>query len=135
MSRHWVLCLLGVAGLAGPAPAEDIEAGRQTYWRYCSSCHGEAADGMGPMRPVLTVMPADLTQLAARNDGRFPLGRVIARIDGQDPLVSHGSEMPVYGDFFLQGGRVTIVGEDGARVRTSGAVADLVAWLRAIQAN
>lgn len=127
-------CIL--AGLAaGKTAADDIADGRETYWRYCSSCHGEDADGMGPMRPVLMVPPKDLTVLTEENGGVFPLERVIHRIDGRDPLVSHGSEMPVYGDFFNEGGRVTLEDESGARVTTSGAVADLVAYLRAIQGN
>lgn len=67
--------------------------------------------------------------------GVFPLDRVIRRIDGRDPLVSHGSEMPVYGDFFNQGGRVSLETEDGETIETSGVVADLVAYLRGIQGN
>ncbi|GAB4291429.1 MAG: hypothetical protein Kow0058_10320 [Roseovarius sp.] len=136
-----ILALLVVAGAAAPAgeagEAGDAGAGRELYWRYCSACHGERADGMGPMRPVLTVKPANLTRLAAGNGGVFPLARVIARIDGRDPMIAHGSEMPVYGDFFLEGGSVTLSAEDGsgARIRTSGAVADLVAYLQSIQAR
>jgi len=125
--------------LAGAAVAQDragdVAAGRETYWRYCSSCHGEDVDGMGPMRPVLVVPPKDLTVLAEENGGVFPLERVIHRIDGRDPLVSHGSEMPVYGDFFSQGGRARLETAEGERIGTSGAVADLVAYLQAIQGN
>ncbi len=120
---------------AGQAVADDISEGRETFWRYCSSCHGEDADGMGPMRPVLIVPPKDLTVLTEENDGTFPLERVIHRIDGRDPLVSHGSEMPVYGDFFNEGGRVTLEAGSGENVETSGVVAHLVAYLRSIQGN
>ena len=135
MTRTSVAILLGAAMIAGPAIAADVEAGRETYWRYCSACHGEMADGEGPMNPVLMIKPSDLTVLKAGNGGIFPLDRVIARIDGRDPLVSHGSEMPVYGDFFHEGGRETVEAEDGTRVSTSGTVADLVAYLRTIQAH
>lgn len=134
MKEIWGVMIAG-AVLGGSAMAADVEAGRETYWRYCSSCHGAEAEGMGPMRPVLTIKPVDLTALSKENGGVFPLERVIARIDGRDPLVSHGSEMPVYGDFFLDGRSVTLEAESGARIETSGAVADLVAYLRAIQAR
>ena len=133
--------LSGVAGLAlaliapGAAMAGDALEGHKIYWRYCSSCHGEEADGMGPMRPVLVVAPKDLTVLARDNGGIFPLERVISRIDGRDALVSHGSEMPVYGDFFNEGGRVTIQGDGGETVETSGAVADLLAYLMSRQGD
>ena len=125
----------GFLGLVvtGPAMAGDVLEGQMIYWRYCSSCHGEEADGMGPMRPVLVVAPKDLTALTRENGGVFPLARVIARIDGRDALVSHGSEMPVYGDFFNEGGRVLLPAEDGEVVETSGAVADLVAYLKSKQ--
>ncbi len=116
-----------------PGVAQDIEAGREIYGRYCSSCHGEAADGRGPLRPVLTVPPKDLTRLAAENGGMFPLGRVMRRIDGRDPMVSHGSEMPIFGEVFSEGRRVRIETETGDTIETSAAVADLLAWLRAIQ--
>lgn len=135
MRMTWAIPGVLAACQAGAALAEDIQAGRETYWRYCSSCHGEDADGMGPMRPVLVVPPADLTRLAEENGGVFPLDRVIRRIDGRDPLVSHGSEMPVYGDFFSQGGRVSLETESGETIETSGVVADLVAYLRGIQGN
>lgn len=127
------LGLLATALLATPALADDAEKGRETYWRYCSSCHGESGEGTGPMRAVLTVQPKDLTALAAENDGVFPLNRVIRRIDGRDPLVSHGSEMPVYGNFFNDGGAATLTAEDGTEIETSGAVADLIAYLRVLQ--
>lgn len=131
--RKTGLGLLALAMLAAPALAEDAEKGRETYWRYCSSCHGEDGDGTGPMRAVLTVQPKDLTVLSAENDGVFPLTRVIRRIDGRDPLVSHGSEMPVYGNFFDEGGEATLTAEDGTEIDTSGAVADLIAYLKVLQ--
>jgi len=124
---------LAVSALTGPTAAADIEAGHATFLRYCASCHGEAGDGRGPIRPVLIVKPKNLTELARQNGGVFPLKRVIARIDGRNPLISHGSEMPVYGDFFREGGRAELRAQDGGRIVTSGAVADLVAWLRTIQ--
>lgn len=84
------------------------------------------------MRTVLTVQPSDLTMLSARNDGRFPMARVVRRIDGRDPLVSHGSDMPVYGDFF-EGRDVGLKTGSGQTILTSRPVADLVAFLRGLQ--
>jgi hypothetical protein len=84
------------------------------------------------MAPVLLVQPADLTTIIKRHDGVFPLERVTARIDGRDPLVSHGSDMPIYGEFF-EGRDVTLKTEAGQPLMTSQPIADLVAWLRTIQ--
>ncbi|SLN53150.1 Cytochrome c [Roseovarius litorisediminis] len=126
-----ILIAATAVGLAGPAVADET-AGRETYERYCASCHGLEATGQGPMRPVLTVQPADLTQLTAGNGGKFPLVRVIKRIDGRDPLVSHGSPMPVYGDFF-EGSDVALKTEAGQPIMTSQPVVDLVEFLKSLQ--
>ena len=121
-----------VLGLAVPVWADEVSEGRETFERYCASCHGNEATGHGPMQPVLTLQPADLTRLSATNDGEFPLIRVIKRIDGRDPLVAHGSPMPVYGDFF-EGDDVTIKAPSGQPIMTSRPVAELVAYLVSLQ--
>ncbi|WP_223412830.1 c-type cytochrome [Roseovarius aestuarii] len=112
--------------------AQDIRAGEETYLRYCATCHGLDASGHGPMRSVLTVQPADLTRLTAENGGVFPLFRVVQRIDGRDPLVAHGSPMPIYGDLF-EGRDTSLKTDAGQPVMTSRPVADLVAYIRTLQ--
>lgn len=129
---RFLLIAAAAAALAAPAGAEDAKAGQETYERYCASCHGLEATGHGPMRSVLTVQPVDLTGLTVENGGSFPLIRVVKRIDGRDPLVSHGSPMPVYGDFF-EGNDVALKTDAGQPIMTSQPVADLVAYLRTLQ--
>lgn len=118
---------------AGPAVAQDPEAGEALYRTHCASCHGADGEGNGPMAAVLTLQPTDLTALAAENDGTFPTLDAVRRIDGRDPLVAHGSPMPVYGDFFEGGPAVTVSAASGQPVMTTEPVADLVAWLRSVQ--
>lgn len=118
--------------LGMPAMAQDIAEGERTYQLRCASCHGLEADGAGPMAPVLLLQPTDLTQLQSKNGGEFPLQRVIWRIDGRDPLVSHGSPMPVYGDFF-EGRDVTMNTSSGQPIMTSQPIVDLVTWIQSIQ--
>lgn len=118
---------------AGMAMAEgDAQTGEAIYDRYCAACHGETGTGDGRMRAVLTVQPSDLTALSAGNDGSFPMERVVKRIDGRDPLVAHGSEMPIYGDFF-DGDGASLRTDSGQPVITSTPVADLVAYLQGLQ--
>jgi mono/diheme cytochrome c family protein len=114
------------------APAQEAAEGAVVYMQRCATCHGSEARGGGPMAPVLLVQPKDLTQLAAENDGVFPLLRVIQRIDGRDPLVSHGSDMPVYGQLF-EGDDTALKLPSGQPVLTSRTIADLVVFLQAIQ--
>jgi len=124
-------CLL-VSALPTVAAAEDPDAGEALFWRHCVSCHGLSAEGNGPMAPSLVVQPKDLTALAAENGGTFPTLRVIRRIDGRDPLVNHGSSMPVYGPFFAVDDTPTKT-ETGQPIMTSSPVVDLVAYIRSLQ--
>jgi len=118
--------------LANVAQAQDARVGQETYERYCAACHGLEGSGHGPMRAVLTLHPTDLTALRATNGGIFPLARVVRRIDGRDPLVSHGSPMPIYGGFF-EGRDVAMKTDEGQPLLTSQPVVDLVAYLQTLQ--
>lgn len=125
-----IACVLAV--LPGIAAAQDAATGAALYLERCAVCHGAEAQGDGPMAPVLLVQPKDLTRLAAQEGGDFPLLRVVRRIDGRDPLVSHGSDMPVYGELF-QGDDTALALPSGQLVMTGRAIADLVAFLQAVQ--
>jgi mono/diheme cytochrome c family protein len=119
--------------LAGPALAQDPGEGARLFEVHCAACHGAAATGDGPRAPVLNPQPTDLTALASSNGGDFPVLRVARRIDGRDPLVSHGSPMPVFGPFFEGDRSVALKTESGQPVMLSPPVADLVAWLISVQ--
>jgi mono/diheme cytochrome c family protein len=124
------------ATITGPATAQqtirDPAQGQSLFRTYCASCHGAGADGTGPMVGALAGEPADLTRLKADNDGIFPLVRVIRQIDGRDPLVAHGSPMPVFGGFF-EGRDVALKTSAGQPILTSMPVADIVGWLETVQ--
>ena len=118
--------------LGAPVAAQDATQGEALFGFYCATCHGNSATGNGPMSPSLVVAPANLTMLAAENGGVFPTERVIMRIDGRDPLVSHGSMMPVYGDFF-EGSDIMTKSETGQPILTSQPIVDLLAYLESLQ--
>lgn len=121
---------------AVPALADgDAGVGAALYAKHCVSCHGAEATGHGPMREVLLVQPSDLTALTAGNGGAFPVERVARRIDGRDPLVSHGSSMPVYGGFFDTTEQVAIPTKAGQPVMMAQPIADLLVYLQSLQAE
>jgi len=125
----------GLLALIGtPLWAQDATEGQHIYQTYCATCHGVDAMGGGPMASMLILTPPDLTELALRNNGVFPTTRVAMRIDGREPLVSHGSPMPVYGDYF-EGSDTPMKLETGQPMMTSRAIADLIAFLEAIQSE
>ena len=115
-----------------PLYAQDLADGATIFQFHCATCHGLEAMGNGPMAPALMVQPSNLRQLKAKNDGVFPITRVIMRIDGRDPLVSHGSSMPIFGDFF-EGYDVALRTETGQPIMTSKPILDLMGYLEAIQ--
>ena len=80
--------------------------GRDTYLRYCASCHGSEGRGDGPLAPALTKPPSDLTQLAKKNAGRYDERAVMSVIDGRRAVIEHGTrDMPVWGAIFEEEGR------------------------------
>lgn len=129
MARGLALAAL----LAAPAAAQDADAGAALYRRHCAMCHGIDAMGQGPMAGVLTVQPTDLTRLAAGSGGVFPWLRAARRIDGRDPLVAHGSQMPVWGDFFDSPQSDAIRLPDGQVLMAPRPVADLLGYLASVQ--
>jgi hypothetical protein len=126
-----VVVMMSSLSISGAVMAESL--GKADYDRYCASCHGPDGTGHGPMRAVLTLPPTDLSALSATNGGAFPLERVVKRIDGRDPLVAHGSPMPVYGTFFDYGKGVTLELPSGEMIVTTQPVADLVAYINGLQ--
>lgn len=126
------LWALAITVMAGAGFAEDVKEGAALYMKHCATCHGIDMDGNGPMAGVLVIKPDNLLTLSQENGGAFPLVRVIKRIDGRDPLVSHGSPMPVYGDFF-EGVDVTLKAPTGQPIMTSQSVVELVAFLQSVQ--
>lgn len=101
--------------------------GPALYQAYCASCHGKDAKGGGSMAASLKIPPADLTRIAARNGGKFPLMRVEKIISGEEQTASgHGTrEMPVWGPIFSQVG----ADQDLGRVR----IDNLARYLRDLQ--
>lgn len=126
------IALATLALIPTMALAQDPTVGKEFYTSYCASCHGLEARGDGPMAPILTILPSDLTQLSALNGGEFPIMRVARQIDGRDPLLAHGGEMPLFGEFFLDES-VAIPGPGGQPILTSRTIADLIAWLETVQ--
>lgn len=116
------------------ALAQDASQGETIFQFHCATCHGLEGTGNGPMAGALLVQPTNLTQLTANNDGSFPITRVIMRIDGRDPLVSHGSSMPIFGDFF-EGYDIALKTETGQPIMTSKPIVDLMAYLETLQAK
>src|SRR5947208_15073663 len=99
----WIF--LGRALVAKPQPAGLTDAagseGQRLFVRHCSACHGVEGRGDGPAAPALQPPPADLTRIAQRRGGHFPVAEIRASIDGWTVVLAHGRrERPVWGERF-----------------------------------
>jgi mono/diheme cytochrome c family protein len=102
--------------------------GVDLFKEYCAVCHGNDAKGAGPAADALKKRPADLTQLARKNNGEFPELHVMNFIKGQDVVASHGSrDMPIWGSIFSS----MSSNQDLVQVRTYA----LVKYLEELQAK
>lgn len=86
-SAACVVVLGGMLSACVPAPSQS---GRAQFDASCAQCHGtDARGGNGP----------DLTLLAARNGGTFPVLAVLDKIDGYAQGTGRsGARMPAMGD-------------------------------------
>jgi mono/diheme cytochrome c family protein len=90
-----LLCGLASAQVTTPPRVSDF--GKREFDANCASCHGVDGKGNGPLRELLRRSPPDLTLLAKRNQGVFPMSRLYEVIDGE-AVAAHGSrDMPVWG--------------------------------------
>lgn len=130
LSTASVLVLFAAPVLAGDPIEGNSTVGAELFKSYCRSCHGSGAQGDGPVAQHLKDVPADLTQIARRNDGAFPREWVHKRIDGREKVGAHGStEMPVWGDALSK----THGGLSEERVQQR--IADLVAYIESVQTD
>lgn len=103
------------ASLAGAQQPPKVQIGtmartspvdaKEMFTSYCAACHGAEGKGNGPASKALAKTPADLTKIAARNNGTFPGVRVRRYIEGSDEIAAHGTrDMPMWGTLFRKMG-------------------------------
>lgn len=118
--------------IGGAVSADTVKKGEELFAEACATCHGLNAKGNGPMAEVLSVAPADLTQIAIMNDGTFPTARIIRIVDGTTLLTAHGSPMPLFGMLF-RGPSQAFVDSYGNEFFAPASIGNVVAWLETIQ--
>lgn len=107
-------------GMTSPA------SGSEMFNSYCAPCHGKDAKGNGPAAPALKNPPANLTQLAKKNNGKFPADHM-ATVLRTGVSGAHGStDMPVWGPLFS-----TVSGRDPSLVQMR--IANLIHYLETLQ--
>lgn len=128
-------CVIVLTVVAGAAQGQDVDAqaGEDLFATYCWQCHGTDATGGGPMAEMLAIKVPDLTTLTARSGGTFPLRDVARQIDGRDPVLAHGGEMPIFGPMLEADQHIALRLPSGQPMMTGLPLANVITYLEAIQ--
>ena len=132
-----IAALFAMSGISSATWAADkAGVGKLEYQSNCASCHGNDGKG-GAYVDFLKVTPPDLSQLAKKNGGVFPLERVYSVIDGRQEVKGHGPrDMPVWGrDYQIKAGEHygDVAYDPEAYVR--GRILALIDYLNRLQAK
>lgn len=95
--------LAGACALPGAALAQaKADIGKREFAAKCAVCHGQDGKGKGPYAEQLRKPLPDLTTMARRNGGVFPVNQTFENIEGAGK--GHGTrDMPVWGlDYTVQ---------------------------------
>lgn len=107
----------------------DPASGKAMFTSYCAACHGPAGKGDGPAASELKVAPADLTQLAKNNNGKFPADHVRSILDFGAKAPAHGTnDMPVWGTLFR-------ALDQNDQVKVNLRIRNLVEYIQTLQAK
>jgi mono/diheme cytochrome c family protein len=118
----------GVTSLSGTASLALLSlTGKDSFDRYCATCHGITGRGDGTLASSLKTRPADLTSLAGRNGGTFPREQVRGYVEGTGRAIpAHGpTQMPLWGGIFRW---------LDSEARTTVRINNLVAYVESLQA-
>jgi mono/diheme cytochrome c family protein len=102
MKTRMLFAITLASVLAFPVFGMDkLDIGKIEYDQSCATCHGLDGKGKGSFAQALELSVSDLTTLAKRNGGVFPVNHVYNIIDGREDVKAHGSrEMPIWGKHF-----------------------------------
>lgn len=128
MKRFLVMAAFFAQGCA----PESSSSGRTIYIEKCAVCHGRDGRGDGPAAAGLLTKPADLTRIAARRDGVWPMLEVMSIIDGYSKRYLPGEDMPIYDDF-VEGTLVPFDTGNGVTSRTPAKLLAITRYLETLQ--
>lgn len=134
MSRATGFLLILLALPLGPASAQtgSAEAGAILFTENCAACHGADALGDGPAASGLSTQPPDLTRIADRRDGVWPVLEVMSIIDGYTRVANPRADMPIL-SALTEGPMITVDTGNGLTAQTPANLVAVATYLETIQ--
>jgi len=111
---------------------EAQSAGEALFMENCLACHGTAGRGDGPLAAGLATKPANLTEIAARRNGVWPMLEIMSVIDGYSRNTLPREDMPVF-ENFLDNEMVEFDTGNGANTLVPAKLIDIVEFLLSLQ--
>ena len=111
---------------------EAQSAGEALFVENCVACHGTAGRGDGPLAAGLATKPANLTEIAARRNGVWPMLEIMSVIDGYSRNTLPREDMPVF-ENFLDNEMVEFDTGNGANTLVPEKLIDIVEFLLSLQ--
>lgn len=111
---------------------EAQSAGEALFMENCLACHGTAGRGDGPLAAGLATKPANLTEIAARRNGVWPMLEIMSVIDGYSRNTLLREDMPVF-ENFLDNEMVEFDTGNGANTLVPAKLIDIVEFLLSLQ--
>lgn len=129
-----VAAMLALGACVLATKSDPVPSGAEDFADYCSACHGLSGKGDGELAKSLSRRPADLTGLAARNNGTFPTTQVMAKIWGYTGGKDGATVMPNFGPL-LDSETIPYDGGDGIMTPTPLRLVQIAEHLEALQAK
>ena len=133
MKRHLFSTLVCIVGGAVQSIADETPAdGEMLFGEHCARCHGADGTGNGSDAKNLKTRPSDLTQIAARRDGVWPMLEVMSIVDGYTKQTTPREEMPLI-SALTDGPMVEFDTGNGLLTQVSARLIDVANYLESIQ--
>ncbi|HET9977735.1 MAG TPA: cytochrome c [Burkholderiaceae bacterium] len=114
---------------------QKTDLGKREFENNCAACHGSGGKGNGPFGELLKRSPSDLTTMAQRNSGVFPVARAYEVIEGGG--TAHGSrDMPIWGqDYSIKAAEYFMDVPYDREAYVRGRILALIEYLNRLQAK